>query len=60
MATETEQRLLRVREVADLMRVSCMTVYRLIRGGELTAVRVGRSYRIWEGDVAEYLTRGRS
>ena len=59
MATETEeQRLLRVREVADVMRVSSMTVYRLIRTGELAAVRVGRSYRIWENDVITYLQRG--
>lgn len=39
------------------MRVSNMTVYRLIRGGELMATRVGRSYRIWEGDVEAYLSR---
>lgn len=59
MATKTEeQRLLRVREVADVMRVSSMTVYRLIRTGELAAVRVGRSYRIWESDVITYLQRG--
>jgi excisionase family DNA binding protein len=50
--------LLRVREVAELMRVSNMTVYRLIRSGELLATRVGRSYRIWEDDVAAYLDRG--
>ncbi len=58
MTTRTEQRLLTVREVADVMRVSNMTVYRLIRAGELTATRVGRSYRIWEGDVESYLSRG--
>ena len=45
-------------EVADVMRVSSMTVYRLIRTGELAAVRVGRSYRIWESDVITYLQRG--
>ena len=40
------------------MRVSNMTVYRLIRSGELLATRVGRSYRIWEDDVTAYLGRG--
>jgi excisionase family DNA binding protein len=44
-----------VAEVADLMRVSNMTVYRLITAGELSAVRVGRSYRIREEDVDQYL-----
>ena len=35
-----------VSEVADLMRVSRMTVYRMIHSGELPAVRFGRSYRV--------------
>jgi len=34
-----------VAEVAQLMRVSTMTVYRLIKAGDLPAVRVGKSYR---------------
>lgn len=33
-------------EVSSVLRVSRMTVYRLIRDGSLTAIRVGRSYRI--------------
>ena len=36
---------LTVAEVASLMRVSKMTVYRLVHNGELPAVRVGRSFR---------------
>jgi excisionase family DNA binding protein len=51
-------RLLTVSEVAAAMRVSTMTIYRLIKAGELAAVRVGRSYRIREADVAAYLARG--
>jgi excisionase family DNA binding protein len=39
------------------MRVSNMTVYRLIRAGELRAARVGRGYRIRESDVDAYLDR---
>ena len=35
-----------VSEVADMMRVSRMTVYRMIHSGELPAVRFGRSYRV--------------
>lgn len=48
-------RLLTVMEVADLMRVSNMTVYRLIKGGYLPAIRVGKNYRIRERDVERYL-----
>ncbi len=46
-----------VAEVATRMRVSKMTVYRLLHGGELPAVRVGRSFRVREEDVDEYLRK---
>jgi excisionase family DNA binding protein len=46
---------LTVQEVAELMRVSTMTVYRLIKSGELPAVRVGRSFRVRDEDVDAYL-----
>ena len=48
-------RFLTVQEVADLMRVSTMTVYRIIKSGELPAVRVGRSFRVRDVDVDAYL-----
>jgi excisionase family DNA binding protein len=51
----SEARFVTVTEVADLMRVSKMTVYRLIKQGDLPAVRIGRGYRIREGDVHRYL-----
>ncbi|MGJ9402950.1 helix-turn-helix domain-containing protein [Arthrobacter sp. KK5.5] len=44
-----------VGEVADVMRVSKMTVYRLVHSGELPAVRFGRSYRVPETAVGDYL-----
>jgi excisionase family DNA binding protein len=50
-----EVKFLTVAEVATLMRVSKMTVYRLVHSGELTAVRVGRSFRVPENAVHEYL-----
>jgi excisionase family DNA binding protein len=51
---------LTVAEVAATMRVSKMTVYRLVHGGELAAVRVGRSFRVPEPAVREYLTDART
>jgi excisionase family DNA binding protein len=49
-------RLLTVVEVAATMRVSNMTVYRLIKNGDLPALRVGKNYRIRESDVDVYLS----
>ncbi|MGI8426715.1 MAG: helix-turn-helix domain-containing protein [Actinomycetota bacterium] len=46
---------LTVTEVAKLMRVSNMTVYRLIKSGSLRAVQVGNRYRVRESDVHQYL-----
>lgn len=50
-----EVRFLTVAEVASLMRVSKMTVYRLVHQGDLPAVRVGRSFRVPEQAVNDYL-----
>jgi excisionase family DNA binding protein len=51
-----ERDLLTVSEVAEAMRVSNMTVYRLIKSGQLAAIRVGKSYRIREDDVDRFLS----
>ncbi|UIK88785.1 helix-turn-helix domain-containing protein [Arthrobacter polaris] len=44
-----------VQEVAELMRVSKMTIYRMVHAGELPAVRFGRSYRVPANAVESYL-----
>jgi excisionase family DNA binding protein len=51
----SDVRFLTVAEVATIMRVSKMTVYRLVHSGELEAVRVGRSFRVPERAVNQYL-----
>lgn len=50
--------LLTVAEVADALRVSNMTVYRLINAGELAALRIGKNYRIRASDLEAYLASG--
>ena len=52
----SDVRFLTVAEVAELMRVSAMTVYRMVQSGELPAVRFGRSYRIPEAAVVELVS----
>ena len=51
----SEIKFLTVAEVAALMRVSRMTVYRLVHAGDLASVRVGRSFRVPEHAVHSYL-----
>ena len=51
----SDVRFLTVAEVASIMRVSKMTVYRLVHSGELPAVRVGKSFRVPERAVHDYL-----
>lgn len=55
--SQARARFLTVNEVADLLRVSSMTVYRLIKGGDLRAVRVGKSFRLREDDVDAFISR---
>ena len=50
--------LLTVAEVAEVLRVSNMTVYRLIKAGELPALRVGKNYRIREDELEAFLSAG--
>ena len=59
-AARTAVRFLTVAEVAAIMRVSKMTVYRLVHGGEMAAVRVGRSFRVPESAVRAYLAGART
>ena len=47
----SEARFLTVAEVADTMRVSRMTVYRMVHSGDLPAIRFGRSFRVPESAV---------
>lgn len=49
--------LLTVGEVASVMRVSNMTVYRLIKSGQLRAIRVGKNYRLRRRDIEQYLSQ---
>jgi excisionase family DNA binding protein len=55
--TASAERLLAVGEVARLLHVSRGTVYKLIRIGDLPALRVGRSLRLRVRSVQRYLAR---
>jgi excisionase family DNA binding protein len=55
MSTLPLPRLLTVAEVADLLRVSEMTVYRLITNHDLGATKIGRCWRVAADDLEAYL-----
>lgn len=55
---QSEPAFLTVAEVADVVRVSRMTVYRMVHSGELPAVRVGRSFRVPRSAVDTMLAEG--
>ncbi|KZE44794.1 hypothetical protein AV540_23380 [Brevibacillus parabrevis] len=46
-------------EIAKLLRISKLTVYDLIKKGELSAYRVGRQMRVDESDLEAYKTRAK-
>ena len=46
---------LSAKELAQALRVNVKTVYKLIRNGEIPAVRVGREYRVAKGTLVDYL-----
>jgi excisionase family DNA binding protein len=48
-------RIYTVAEIAEILRVSPRSVYRLIEDGDLRAVPVGRLKRIPEGALEEFL-----
>ena len=59
MATEAnDERLLTVNDVAERLQLHPITVRRHIKAGQLRAVRIGRSVRIREADLEEYLEAG--
>ena len=49
--------LLTVKDVAAFLKVNPMTVYRAIETGELAHVRVGRSIRVTQEALNDYLKR---
>ena len=54
----SDVKFLTVAEVADMMRVSKMTIYRMVHAGELPAIRFGRSFRVPESAVQAAIDTG--
>ena len=50
--------LMTVAEVAAILRVSKMTVYRLVNDGTIDSRKVGRSFRVMADSLRQYLSGG--
>ena len=46
-------------EVADMLGVTYQLIYRLVRSGELPAVRLGKLYRVSRADLDGYLAKSK-
>lgn len=51
----SEKKFMTLRDVAELLGVNYQLIYRLIRSGELPAIRLGRVYRVTQEDLNTYL-----
>jgi len=51
-------KLLTIREVADILRIHPRTAYRLVKDGNIAAIRVGTQWRVTEDALHEYVARG--
>lgn len=57
MPDNSAPRFLTVAEVAQMCRVSRMTVYRWVHAGDLPAVRFGKSFRVPHDAAQEFMDR---
>jgi excisionase family DNA binding protein len=59
LSADTRRELMTTREVLHYLRVTPRTVYRLIREGDLPAVRIGGRWRFRRTDIEAWLERQR-
>ncbi|MCR5414922.1 MAG: helix-turn-helix domain-containing protein [Kiritimatiellae bacterium] len=57
---DDKKEFLSLEEVADFLGVTYQLIYRLVRSGELPAVRLGKLYRVSRADLDAYLMRSRA
>ncbi len=49
-----------IREVADSLRVSHMTIYRYIKAGKIRAYKIGKEFRIGKDEFQNFLSKTRT
>lgn len=54
-----DEKLLTIKEAAEYLRISEVTLKRHLYSGKLKGLKAGRQWRIRKSDIEEYLRRGR-
>lgn len=53
-------KILNAKEAADYLRINRVTLYDLVRGGQIHCFRIGRIYRFSEEQIADFIVHGGS
>ena len=56
IANMTEEKYYTIEEVAEMLKVVYLTVYRWIQDGKLKAYKAGKQYRINKSDLDRFIT----
>jgi len=57
MTNMVEDQYYSIEEVAKMLKVAYLTVYRWVRGKKLVALKAGKQYRINKSDLQDFLKR---
>lgn len=52
----TEEKYYTIDEIANILKVAYLTVYRWIQSGKLVAFKAGKQYRVKKGDLDSFIT----
>jgi excisionase family DNA binding protein len=52
-----QKEFLKVKEIADLLDLSILTIYEYIKKGEFQAIKFGRNYRIERKELNKFLKK---
>lgn len=55
----TEDKYYSIEEVAEMLKVAYLTVYRWIQSGKLIAYKAGKQYRVKKEDLDRFIERKR-
>jgi excisionase family DNA binding protein len=52
-----DDQIMTVSEVAEYLKISEMTTYKLVQEGKIPAFKIGRHWRIKRGDLSEFIEK---